>query len=373
MRVLSVVGAAWLFISLGAQASVPNRVPGLGQPLADSAIIPALKRYCGPIKAWSYPAYQLCLESGEQINAAVREYNANDCRQRSSSGCDFYRKQYLSNFRLWDGSVDNVSRAQGYARSGQQRNSCRTQLARYVADKEQLLAARQQQFEQFNAALNYAHFTSTTWQALLSAQQGNRQLLAELGQAERAPSGYSQCRKSVDEAIHDLEAKRRSLATRISTQHKRVNEVIAAERQRAVCELERLQRDAFIARQQLQIKQAFAERLALIHGLPFNYPKRAVEPQWQWPVTPACPQLSESTQTAYDSDLQQVLDLAALVVGWELQQKWSGNSQPRSGLLLASVSGMMLLLLAWLARVKLLNFARVLLARLRRGASKDRH
>ncbi|TCI02473.1 hypothetical protein EZV61_14050 [Corallincola luteus] len=105
-----------LLFSFSAQAfkpEPPERVPGLGVAVPDSDIDNKLKHYCRPIAAWSRPAYMLCLEAGVSVNLAIREYHAAECSAQDTRGiCEQARGLYQRNFRLWDGSVDNVGRAQ---------------------------------------------------------------------------------------------------------------------------------------------------------------------------------------------------------------------------------------------------------------------
>ena len=99
-------------------SALPNKVPShvlaIGQPLSAIKVDQRLTEYCQPIYLWNRVAYQLCVDSGKQVNSAVAMSNKFQCPESTNEQCQTALALYLANFRLWQGSVDNVQRASGY-------------------------------------------------------------------------------------------------------------------------------------------------------------------------------------------------------------------------------------------------------------------
>lgn len=106
----------WFVISLvPLPESVPKLVTPYGKAIAENRAQSFMVKYCLPIKAWEPTAYELCLESGLNINRAVLFSNNYSCNTRPElNECKLALTLYRDNFRLWQGSVDNISRAKGY-------------------------------------------------------------------------------------------------------------------------------------------------------------------------------------------------------------------------------------------------------------------
>ncbi|GAA5214818.1 hypothetical protein ACFSJ3_00730 [Corallincola platygyrae] len=168
---LRVVAFCALFLpSLAwAQPAEPPRVlPGLGAPVSDAEIDERLKQYCRPIAAWSRPAYQLCLEAGVAVNLAAREYHLENCqRGEGRSICQQARALYQQNFRLWDGSVDNVGRAK--ARLGGKANKKLEQSGALSGCKRRYQQALVQARDNMQAEQNWMSANAEVL-ALLSAE-----------------------------------------------------------------------------------------------------------------------------------------------------------------------------------------------------------
>ncbi|MBQ1783318.1 MAG: hypothetical protein II007_06680 [Gammaproteobacteria bacterium] len=95
-----------------ASPAVPTRLPGIGSPVAEGNAREVLRRYCQPIENWNLMAWQMCVDSGLLVNRAIRDYHQRGCASRAAPGCAELQQLYAGNYRLWDGSVDNVGRAQ---------------------------------------------------------------------------------------------------------------------------------------------------------------------------------------------------------------------------------------------------------------------
>jgi len=111
-----------LFFILITLVALPNKVPlqvePYGQAKSEHQISSFLNQYCAAIKAWNKSAFSLCIESGTNINQAVVLSNKHGCSEGDTSSdsqeCLYALTLYRNNFRLWQGSVDNIQRAKGY-------------------------------------------------------------------------------------------------------------------------------------------------------------------------------------------------------------------------------------------------------------------
>lgn len=108
-----------MFLIFLALVALPERVPALvtpyGEPKSELQVRAFLDEYCSPINAWESAAFSLCIESGLKINQAVSLSNQYSCPQSDAPQCQQALHLYQQNFRLWQGSVDNIQRAKAYS------------------------------------------------------------------------------------------------------------------------------------------------------------------------------------------------------------------------------------------------------------------
>lgn len=249
-----------------AERQVPRSLPGLGAPVADHEVRARLQHYCAPIQRWHQLAFDLCLESGFNVNRAVRDYHQRGCATSSDADCRKLQQLYAQNFRLWDGSVDNVGRAKGMG--GGKRTASTAQPAKGAASKAK--NAAQESCQAATAAAGQALARLELWQqqwqpgaaadALEDAPAARLQeQLQQLEQAREQllrlwPTMPTHCTKNLSQQAEQFQQQRRLLDESLA-QYKMAGQLrLQALQQQAACNAALLLQAARLERfgQQLQ-------------------------------------------------------------------------------------------------------------------------
>lgn len=263
--------------------AVPSRVPGIGAPVAEGNASEVLRRYCQPIENWNLMAWQMCVDSGLLVNRAIRDYHQRGCASRAAPGCVELQQLYASNYRLWDGSVDNVGRAQrmgGGSRSKAVASRPTPQLATRRCDQSAAAAeAAVAALEARAKAFDEATFSDEV-EVLLQAIEritGEQQALESLW-----PSVPRGCTASIARIADRYQAVKRDYGHLLGSAAELLRQRLQQARQLAGClATQQLQLAAAARHQQLLQQQRQLLLLSWLHGHPVP---------WRWPeVLPALP------------------------------------------------------------------------------------
>lgn len=303
-----------------AQPQVPRRLPGLGAPLADHAVRERLQQYCAPIARWHQMAFELCLESGFNVNRAVRDYHQRGCSSASSGDCSKLQQLYTNNFRLWDGSVDNVGRAKGMgggkvaansqkagsgtAANGQQRGKEICQAA--TAAAKQALARLelwQQQWQPGAAADTLENAAVAQLQAQLEQLEQTRQQLPALW-----PTMPAACTRSLSAQAEQFQQQRRQLDELLAQHMIAGQQRLQALQQQAACDAALVLHSARLERlrqQWQQERQQWRQRWLGAHPAPL----RLAVPNLPQAALPLLPECSSALQQQLASQWQELVEL----------------------------------------------------------------
>lgn len=349
-----------------AQLQVPRRLPGLGAPLADHAVRARLQQYCAPIQRWHQMAFELCLESGFNVNRAVRDYHQRGCSSASSDDCGKLQQLYANNFRLWDGSVDNVGRAQGMGGGKTTSSSQKAGNGTAAKERQRGKDVCQAATAAAGQALTRLELWQQQWQPGAAADALERapvaQLQAQLEQLEQTrqqlpalwPTMPTSCTRALSEQAQQFQQQRRQLDELLAQHMIAGQQRLQALQQQAACDAALLLHSARLERlrqQWQQERQQWRQRWLGAHPAPLRLAVPSL-PQ----ALPLLPECSSGLQQQLASQWQGLV---------ELQQQMTDERQltltllagdahyprlqqsRRDGLLVSLPLALLMLLAAW--------------------------
>ena len=297
------VGALLLMLASGvalASPAVPTRLPGIGSPVAEGNAREVLRRYCQPIENWNLMAWQMCVDSGLLVNRAIRDYHQRGCASRAAPGCAELQQLYAGNYRLWDGSVDNVGRAQRMG-GGSRNKAAAARTSPQLATRrcDQTAAAAEAAVAALDAranAFDEAAAVSDDVDALLNAiERVSSEQLALESLWPAVPRG---CTASIARIADRYQAVKRDYGRLLGGAAELLRQRLQAERQEAGCLASQQLTLAASSRQQRELQQ---ERWLLLaswlrgHPLPWRWP--ALQPALSGP-NGACEQTALAAPVA---------------------------------------------------------------------------
>lgn len=357
---LALLLLALLATQAHALPQVPQRLPGLGTPLSDHAVRARLQQYCAPIQRWHQIAFELCLESGFNVNRAVRDYHQRGCSSAGGADCNKLQQLYANNFRLWDGSVDNVGRAKGMGGGNAASGTAVTSQSK-GATAERCSAAS----KAAGQALARLELWQQQWQtgaaadALESAAVAALQLqleqlaLARQQLPELWPTMPAACSRGLSRQAEQFQQRRRQL-DEVLAEHMIVGQQrLQALQQQAACDAALLLHSAYMERlrqQWQQERQLWRQRWLGTHPAPLRLgvPSLPQEPPSLAECDSARQQLDKQWQLMVELHQQMANErqLTLMLLAGDAHYPQLQQSR-RDGLLLSLLLAALMLLLGW--------------------------